>query len=128
MVLDVEDAPKPLPADVAQIIEHVAAWAAGYDTGLKWNEEAKLKADMMNVRHRWSRRRVDLRALRAKCLAEGLSEEETARIVDWVKRTQEGRRLVPQRGYRDFRFNIEPEPVEDDGGPGSFTTTRQWGE
>ena len=27
--------------------------ARGYGNHLKWNEVAKLKADLMNVRHRW---------------------------------------------------------------------------
>lgn len=38
----------PLPEDVDGILKHVATMAAGYSSGLKWNEEDKLKADMMN--------------------------------------------------------------------------------
>lgn len=44
---------EPLPNGVDAILESVAAWAAGYDSGLKWNEEDKLKADMMNRPDRW---------------------------------------------------------------------------
>lgn len=50
---DSEAETAPLPEDVDQILEHIAAWAAGYDSGLKWNEEDKLKADMMNCPRRW---------------------------------------------------------------------------
>lgn len=43
----------PLPNGIDGILEGIAAWAAGYSTGLKWNEEDKLKADMMNRPDRW---------------------------------------------------------------------------
>jgi hypothetical protein len=43
----------PLPEDVDAILEHIATMAAGYSSGLKWNEEDKLKADMMNRPDRW---------------------------------------------------------------------------
>lgn len=39
---------EPPPEDVDGILKYVAAMAAGYSSGLKWNEEDKLKADMMN--------------------------------------------------------------------------------
>lgn len=35
-----------LDPSVERIIEEIGRWAAGYSTGLKWNEVAKLKADM----------------------------------------------------------------------------------
>ncbi len=47
-----------LPADVSEILEYIGRYAEGYDGHMKWNEEAKLKADMMNMRHRWERHRV----------------------------------------------------------------------
>lgn len=37
---------QPLPNGVDGILEYIAAMAAGYSSGLKWNEEDKLKADM----------------------------------------------------------------------------------
>ncbi|MGG7466211.1 hypothetical protein [Plantibacter sp. YIM 135347] len=104
-----------LPPSVADIIEFVGGAAAGYGH-LKWNEEAMLKADMMNVWQRWSR--VDSSALAAKCRAVGLTQEETAEIIDWLKRRQQGRRLVPEKTYRDFRFRQEPESL-----PGPTTST-----
>lgn len=94
-----------LPADIEQILEYIAMMARGYDTGLKWNEEAKLKADMMNVRHRWTRDRAPIATVEARCLQLGMSREDTATVIDLLTRTQAGRRLVPQRSYRDFKFN-----------------------
>ncbi len=95
-----------LPVDVEEIMDYIgeAAKMSGY---LKWNEEAKLKADMMNVRHRWVSR-VSEEALRRKCRAVDLTDEETTKILEYLRKTQEGRRLVPHRAYRTFRFNQEP--------------------
>ncbi|WP_202817415.1 hypothetical protein [Ornithinimicrobium sp. CNJ-824] len=56
-----------LPNGVGEILEHLAAWAAGYDSGLKWNEEDKLKADMMNRPERWAP--VTVEQVRTKCRA-----------------------------------------------------------
>lgn len=95
-----------LPPDVDEIIDHLAHWAAGYSSGLKWNEVAKLKADMMNVPKRWAP--VTLEALRAKCLSAGLSAEDTGTIVDLLKKRKDGRRLVPQKSYSSYRFRQEP--------------------
>jgi hypothetical protein len=93
-------------------MEYIGRMAAGYSSGLKWNEEAKLKADMMNVPQRWAH--VDPLALAAKCREVGLKDDEALQIAEWVRRRQAGRRLVPQRGYRDFRFTIElDEPPPD---------------
>lgn len=41
-----------LPQGISEILEYLAAMARGYDNHLKWNELAKLKADLMNVSHR----------------------------------------------------------------------------
>ncbi len=64
---------------------------------------------MMEVRERWTRDRAPVDSVRAKCLAEGMTDEDTATIIDLLRRVQDGRRLVPQRSYRGFRFQI---PVE----------------
>lgn len=56
---------EPLPNGIDSILEHVAEMAAGYSTGLKWNEEDKLKADMMNRRDRWAS--VTVEQVRARC-------------------------------------------------------------
>jgi hypothetical protein len=96
-----------LPADVDKIMDLIGSWAemSGY---LKWNEQAKIKADMMNVRHRWSSSRVSPEALRSKCRAVGLADDETSKVVEWLCATQEGRQLHPHRSYRRFSFEQEP--------------------
>jgi hypothetical protein len=46
-----EDA-STVPPDIAKIIVLLVSYADGYGGKLKWNEQAKLKADMMNVPYR----------------------------------------------------------------------------
>lgn len=111
-----------LPRDVESIFEYLQVRIEGYGY-LKWNEEAMMKADMMNVRHRWIG--VNRQAFARRCRDVGMTPKETAKMVDYLKRTQEGRRLVPQQGYRDFRFNSEPEP-RDEPPPRSWVTSRKW--
>jgi hypothetical protein len=100
-----------LPDDLNEIIEYVADWAKGYSSGLKWNEVAKLKSDMTEVRERWAPDRAPVDAVEAKCLEAGLSETDTATIIDLLRKTQAGKRLVPQHSFRGFKFN-PPLPTE----------------
>lgn len=99
-----------LPPSVASIAEYLAMMAKGYDNHLKWNEQAMFKADLMNLRHRWLR--VDVAAFRKKCLDEGMRVEDVTELVDWLRKAQDGRRLVPQKSYRDFKFNPPSEHPE----------------
>ena len=105
--------PQPLPNGVDEIIEYLAEYAKGYGNHLKWNEFAKLKADMMNVPSRWLV--ITLAQLREKALAEGMRPEDVDEMVDYLERRKEGRRLVPTRGYRDFRFAHEVDTLPDIG-------------
>lgn len=98
-----------IPADIAQILKHLAEMAAGYSTGLKWNEEAKLKADLMTNRRYW--RGVPVAAIHARLLEHGMSDEDATTVCGLVKRAQEGRRLVPQSSYRDFAFKHDDAPA-----------------
>lgn len=91
-----------LPPSVAGIAEFLAEAAAGYDNYLKWNEQAMFKADLMNVRERW--RHVDPLVFRTKCLREGMRPEDVEELMDWLKRAQAGRRLIPHRSYRQHHF------------------------
>jgi hypothetical protein len=84
-----------------------ATRASGYDNHLKWHEVAKLKADLMNVRHRWVGVSVD--STGARCLELGLRTEDVREIVGLVAKAQAGRRLVPQ-AYRDFHFQQPVDP------------------
>ena len=95
-----------LPTDVDEIMDFLGQQAemSGY---FKWNEEHKLKGDMRNMAHRWAPSRVPAEALRSKCLAVGLSDEDTAKVLDLLGKVQSGRRLIPRPEYRDFRFKQE---------------------
>lgn len=91
-----------LPNGISEILAYLARMAAGYNNRLKWNEVAKLKADLMNVRRRWIDASVDEVGVRCRSL--GMREEDVHKITDLVRRAQSGKRLVPQASYRDFRF------------------------
>ena len=94
-----------LPDDIVKILDFLAAMARGYDNHLKWNEEARLKADLMHNRRYWCGFPVS--AVRAKCVELGMRGEDASLIADLVERAQAGRRLVPQRSYRDSWFHHE---------------------
>jgi len=96
-----------LPPSVASIAEFLAMMAKGYNNHLKWNEQAMFKADLMNARHRWTG--VDVKSFSAKLTAEGMRQEDIDELVDWLKKSQAGRRLIPQRSYRSHVFNPPPE-------------------
>jgi hypothetical protein len=57
-----------LLADLEQILDYIAEMARGYANRLKWNEVAKLKSDMVKVRHRWTPERAPIALVRARCL------------------------------------------------------------
>jgi hypothetical protein len=100
-----------LPDDLNQILEYIAMMAKVYSSGLKWNEVAKLKSDMMKVRERWAPHRAPVQAVRVKCLESGMSAQDTDTVIDLLRKTQAGKRLVPQRTYRDFK--VKPLPSTD---------------
>jgi hypothetical protein len=101
--------PAELPDDVNQIVEYLAQWAKGYNNRLKWNEEAKLKSDMMEVPERWAPDRAPVDAVKAARLQAGMTEQDTATIVAFLRKVQAGKRLVPQRSYKGFRFTLDVE-------------------
>ncbi|MFV0251725.1 MAG: hypothetical protein ACK5H2_00110 [Beutenbergiaceae bacterium] len=94
---------EPLPNGVDGILEHVARMAAGYDSGLKWNEEDMLKADMMNRPDRWAP--VTVEKVRAKCRELGMRANDVDTITDYVQRRKDGRRFNVRSSYRTFQFN-----------------------
>lgn len=96
-------APVPLPNGVDAILEHVAAMAAGYSTGLKWNEEDMLKADMMNRPDRWVP--VTVEQIRARCRELGMRADDVDTIAGFLQRRKEGRRFNVRSSYRTFEFN-----------------------
>lgn len=98
-----QSVPDPLPNGVDSILEYIAGMAAGYSTGLKWNEEDKLKADMMNRPERWVP--VTVEQVRAKCRALGMRGKDIDTIADFVQRRKDGRRFNVRSSYRTFKFN-----------------------
>jgi hypothetical protein len=78
-----------------------------------------LKADLMNVRARWAG--VSVGEIAERCRTLGMREEDVAEVASLVKKAQEGRRLVPEKTYRNFRFNppvVEPTTVISGDGDG----------
>ncbi|UQN29577.1 hypothetical protein [Brachybacterium kimchii] len=94
-----------LPADIDQILKALASWAAGYSTGLKWNEVAKLKSDLMENRAYW--RGFAPVLVRDRCLELGMEAEDAEEIHGYVTKAQAGKRLVPEKSYKGFTFRHE---------------------
>lgn len=93
----------PLPNGVDAILEHIAAMAAGYSSGLKWNEEDKLKADMMNRPDRWVT--ITVEQVRSRCRELGMRANDVDTIADFLQRRKQGRRFNVRSSYRTFAFN-----------------------
>ncbi|MFJ3391597.1 hypothetical protein [Leifsonia aquatica] len=100
---DQQDALEPLPNGVDGILEHIARMAAGYSSGLKWNEEDKLKADMMNRPARWVPIIVD--QVRARCRELGMRPNDVDTVAGLLQRRKDGRRFSVRSSYRTFHFN-----------------------
>jgi hypothetical protein len=97
-----EESLEPLPNGVDEILEYVAGMAAGYSSGLKWNEEDKLKADMMNRPDRWAT--ITVEHVRARCRQLGMRPKDVDTIAEFLKRRKEGRRFNVRSSYRTFHF------------------------
>lgn len=109
-----------LPNGIDGVLEYLAEMAAGYGNHLKWNEVAMLKADLMNARQRWIN--VPVETISERCLALGMRQEDVNEIKDLVTKAQVGRRLVPQKSYRDHKFPFDVAPGGDEG----LKTSRNW--
>jgi len=97
-----------LPSDVDAFMEWIGQNVRLCGGDLDWVEQARIKADMMNVRARWYASRVTPDALRDKCEALGLRAEDIAAIVGWLGKVQAGRRLAPHRDHRGYRWPQDP--------------------
>lgn len=95
---------EPLPNDIGKILENVARWAQGYSSGLKWNEEHKLKADMMNRPERWLS--VSVEQVRDKCRELGMRPNDVDTIAGFLQRRKDGHRFQVNSSYRSFYFNF----------------------
>ncbi|WP_219811353.1 hypothetical protein [Microbacterium sp. BH-3-3-3] len=94
---------EPLPGGVEGILEYVASMAAGYSSGLKWNEEDMLKADMMNRPERWTS--ITVEQVRTKCRELKMRPDDVDTVAGFVQRRKEGRRFIVRGSYKDFQFN-----------------------
>ncbi|WPF65670.1 MULTISPECIES: hypothetical protein [unclassified Corynebacterium] len=92
----------PVPDSIDFILRHVAEMAAGYSNGLKWNEEEKLKADMMNRPQRWASVTVD--QVRARCKDLGMRPNDVDTVTGLLQRRKEGHSFRRTGPYRDFHF------------------------
>lgn len=99
----VSTAREPLPDDVDDILEYIASMARGYSSGLKWNEEDKLKADMMNRPERWMN--VSVEQVRGKCRELEMHPNDIDTVAGFLERIKDGRRFQVRSSYRDFAFN-----------------------
>lgn len=109
-----------LPPSVDSIIDDLWQMSAVYGY-LKWNEHDRLKADMINARQRWLP--VDPVALKAKCVAVGFPERSVRHVMELLKRTQRGDRMIAPKGEKTYRF---PEPVEPRTPPPRPKSSRDW--
>lgn len=91
-----------MPEDIECILEYVVECSKGYNNHMKWNEEAKLKADMMKHVDRW--RLVSTLQIREFCTGRGMRSKDVETICDLHTRKMQGRRFVPQASYRSFEF------------------------
>ena len=99
-----------LPPSVAEFVVFLAGKAKGYGNKLKFNEQDKFKAELMNVPARWQH--VDPSAFYAKTQAEGMREEDSQLLLDLLKKGQAGRRFVPSRFYKSYRWQTPPEVTD----------------
>lgn len=97
----------PLPPGVEAFMDYVGV-NIKLSGGFVWNERDKIKSDMMRVRERWAASRVSAEALRDKCENIGMTANEADEVVDWLRKRQAGRRLVP--GY-DKKFQWWQDPT-----------------
>ncbi|MCX3287092.1 hypothetical protein OR263_10270 [Streptomyces sp. NEAU-H22] len=97
-----------LPADIDEFMDFIGMNIAA-SGGFVWNERDRIKSDMMLVRHRWSPSRVPSEALRNKCRAIGMTVKDADEVVDWLRKTQSGRRLRPNH-IKNFRWHQDPTP------------------
>lgn len=103
-----------LPNNIKNILEYLAAMAAGYHSGLKWNEEEKLKSDLNKNRLHWLN--VSTSDVHDYCIDLGMSPKDARRIADLLNESQGGKRFRP-RSYGDHQFNHEALAAKQPTGP-----------
>ncbi len=92
----------PLPDGIEEILGYVARMAAAYSSGLKWNREDLLEADMMNRPERWTSVTVEL--VRLKCRELGMPPKDVDTISEHIERRKDRRCFNVRSSYRNFLF------------------------
>ncbi|MGS0560543.1 hypothetical protein [Microbacterium aurugineum] len=92
---------EPLANGVEGILEYIAQMAAGYSSGLKWNEDDMLKADMMNRPERWAS--ITVEQVPAKCRELQMRPNDVDTVAGFLQRRKYGRRFV-RSWHKDFQF------------------------
>lgn len=93
---------EPLANGVEGILEYIAQMAAEYSSGLKWNEEDMLKADMMSRPERWAS--ITVEQVRAKCRELQMRPNDVDTVAGFLQRRKDGRRFNVRSSYKDFQF------------------------
>ena len=91
-----------MPEYIKSILKLTEVWARGYDNHMKWNEETKLKADIMRHMDRWGL--VTTEEIGDEFSSLGMREEDVQTICDMHARRLQGRRLVPAPRIRTFEY------------------------
>lgn len=83
-----------LPLDILAVIDHLADMASR-STGKRLDalESDGFKSELMLRTSRWSRDRVRPAVFGAACIAAGLRPQDAAKLVDCLRKRQDGRRL-----------------------------------
>lgn len=103
--LSYEDVSDLVPRDIFEILDYLAYCAKLNDGDMKWNEIARLKADLMQNWSWW--RDVSIGDMAAVMADLGFSNDDIKMVADFIERRRAGRRLVPHASYRDMPFKHE---------------------
>lgn len=90
------------PTGVEGILEYIAQMAARYSSGLKWNEEDMLKADMMNRPERWAS--ITVEQVRAKRRELQMRPNDVDTVAGFLQRRKDARSFNVWSSYKDFQF------------------------
>lgn len=112
-----------LAPDIVGILKMIGIRASLNGGSIPWQEQNRLKADMMNMWQYWVG--VDELALKAKCVEVGISHESTQVLLDFFRKRKAGRRLVPASRYRNkhFRHDYKADSTKADK---PFTPSFDW--
>lgn len=91
-----------LDPDVVSFAEYLATKATQYGGHLQPQEEGKFKSELMHSRKRW--RAVDAGKFTHLLHSLGMGFDDVAKLSGWLRKAQDGRRLVPDRFEDGFSW------------------------